>query len=344
MVGVPARLDYDRPFQKHLRPGEKLLWVGRPVQGLLYRPNDWALIAFGLIGVAAPISSASVALRRGVDLLLNPCPTIAMLAVLAFGIYVVVGRFFVDARQRSRTWYALTDRRALILYVGKAICFNGVEGPDCKVVTFKRHANGSGTIVFELKEVDPYWALREGRDSFLDQTRPSSPAFEGIDTADEVYSLLRANPEFADALARAAAPPPPKVVPPAWPALAFIVIALSVVLGIAAYSDSQSRLQSGIPKGRGAVVINPGAVNEQFCQTTVDGRPDRSEPITKEQYLTYARLHTYSRNALKMASFLGLMLVLWARPFLEPPVRAAARRVRAILPFPGRLRRPRVSA
>jgi hypothetical protein len=339
-----ARLDYDRPFQKHLRPGETLLWVGRPVQGIVFRRTDWAIILFSLAWTAVAISWVTGALRYGINVLLNPCPNVVIVGVLGFGLYMLVGRFLDDARQRSRTWYALTDRRALILYVGKTVCFNAVEGPDCKTVTLQRHANGSATIIFESKEVDPYWVLREGRGGFLDETRPSSPAFEGIDTADEVYALLRANPAFADALKRATAPPPPKEVRPSWAALAFILVALSGALGVAAHSDSQSRLQAEIPQGRGAVVINPGAVNEQYCQTTSDGRPDRSEPITKEQYLAYARLHARSRNALKVAAFLGVMLVLWAKPFWKPPVMAAARKVWSQRQAVGRLRRPGTSS
>src|SRR5437899_365791 len=31
------------------------------------------------------------------------------------GIYVMIGRFFVDARQRSRTYYGLTDQRVIII-------------------------------------------------------------------------------------------------------------------------------------------------------------------------------------------------------------------------------------
>jgi hypothetical protein len=339
-----ARLDYDRPFQKHLRPGETLLWVGRPVQGIVFRRTDWGLIPFSLIWTSMAVWQARF-LGRSLDALLNPCPTVVILGMLAFGVYLLVGRFVVDAWQRSRTWYGLSDRRALILYVGRTVCFNTVEGAECKAATLQRQADGSGTIIFETREVDPYWVGREGRGGFLDSTRPSSPAFEGIDAPDEVLGLLNENPTFADALKRGEGPPPPDVVRPEWGGLAFMGVALAVALGIAAYSDSQAHFQSQIPPGRGAVVVNPGAVNEQYFQATGDGRADWREPITREQYQAYTRLHARSRTALKVAAVMGVVLGFWIASWLKKPARAAVQKLKSRTPFlrRGHLRWPRSS-
>ena len=190
MSPVP-QINYERPFQRHLRRGESLLWVGRPRQGIWFRSTDWVMVPFSaaFAAIALLIESAALGLRgtRG----FNPCVATIGLPFAAIGLYMFAGRFFYDAWQRGRTWYGLTDRRALILYYGKRLCLNGVDLASPKLRMERQdHAGGTGTLIFHLGEIDPYWEGREGRSGFLDFGRPSEPAFEGIERVDEVQRML----------------------------------------------------------------------------------------------------------------------------------------------------------
>ena len=180
-------LNYDTPIQKYLNSGERLLWVGRPPQGIMLRQTDWTLIPFSLLWGGFAICwecAACGVFGRG---RFNPCPATFGLPFVAVGLYIIVGRFFYDAWERSRTWYALTDRRALILCVGQSVCLNGVALTEMPALRLQQFADGRGTITFAPQAVDPYFK----RGGIADYGRPSEPCFERIESAREVYEMIQ---------------------------------------------------------------------------------------------------------------------------------------------------------
>src|SRR5438067_12634035 len=127
-------LNYDSPIERYLNAGERLLWVGRPPQGIMFRQSDWVAIPFSLMWGGFAICwecAASGVVSRG---RLNLCPATFGLPFVAIGLYMIIGRFFHDAWQRRRTWYALTDHRALILLVGQTLSLKGVQLAEMPVV------------------------------------------------------------------------------------------------------------------------------------------------------------------------------------------------------------------
>lgn len=94
---------------EHLGAEEATLWRGRPEQGLVWRRTDWFLAPFSLAWCAFAALGTGIAALEGQLLF-------AAIGVLmtALGGYLAIGRFFVDARLRAGTLYAITERRALI--------------------------------------------------------------------------------------------------------------------------------------------------------------------------------------------------------------------------------------
>jgi hypothetical protein len=121
-------------FSQRLLGGERILWTGRPAQGLRLTGRDAMLIPFSLIWC-------------GLVLRMPRTPVIFPLFVLV-GLYSVVGRFFVDAWVRGNTWYALTSRRILIERAGAFGKFTALNLDRLPELQMTEHADGRGTILF----------------------------------------------------------------------------------------------------------------------------------------------------------------------------------------------------
>lgn len=101
----------DGRFQRFLLPGERLLWTGRPPTGVLFRPIDWFLIPFSIFWTAFAVFWNWNVWTGNAPLVFK----LFGLPFLAAGAFFVAGRFLLDARDRARTGYAVTDRRVLIV-------------------------------------------------------------------------------------------------------------------------------------------------------------------------------------------------------------------------------------
>jgi hypothetical protein len=113
-------------------------------------------------------------------------PLFGMAFVLA-GLYIVFGRFLVDAKIRQNTEYAVTNRRAIIvstLFGRKTRSINLQATPD---ISLSERADRSGTISFG-SGVPSYgwWSQR----NLWSPSAGSQPAFEMIDDARGVYDLI----------------------------------------------------------------------------------------------------------------------------------------------------------
>ena len=97
-----------RPF---LLPGERIVWTGRPQQGLVF---DWTDLFIVPASLAAATAVGWLALGQGwEDILLESLPeTLLLLGLL----YAGAGRFLHEAWARRRLLYAVTNQRVLRLH------------------------------------------------------------------------------------------------------------------------------------------------------------------------------------------------------------------------------------
>jgi hypothetical protein len=97
--------------QRLLRPDEHLLWTGRPDSSVHFTRADGYLVPFSILwaGFAVFWESAAAAGHAPPFFLLFGLP------FLAIGFYITIGRFVYKARQKRKTLYVLTDRRAIVL-------------------------------------------------------------------------------------------------------------------------------------------------------------------------------------------------------------------------------------
>ncbi len=127
-----------------LRSGESLLWSGRPPAGLLLRPGDLFMIPFSFFWGGFAFFWEYMAIRGGAPFFF----CLFGLPFVIIGLYLIVGRFFTDARMREKTIYAITSERILLrtgLFSRRTI---SVGLQDVGPVTLTERSDGRGTISF----------------------------------------------------------------------------------------------------------------------------------------------------------------------------------------------------
>ncbi len=162
-----------------LEPGEKQLWTGRPRQGLMLRRSDALLIPFSLLW-------GGFAVFWEVGVLSTPAPGFFAIWGIPFvlmGVYIVIGRFFVDSWRRGRTSYGLTSDRVIIQ---SSSSLKSLPLRTLTDVTLSERADGTGTITFGS---NPFSAFPFGGPGWPGM--PQTPSFEQIPDARRVYAQIR---------------------------------------------------------------------------------------------------------------------------------------------------------
>lgn len=169
-------------FAKYLAPGETVRWSGRPQQGFVLRATDALLIPFSLLWCGFALFWEAGVWSTG-------APPFFLLwggAFVCVGLYLVFGRFFADAYVRSKTLYALTDQRALILGGLRGDNLTTVDLRLVSEVRYKDVGASRGTIGFGP---DPGPFRRGG---VWHSTSKGVPEFFRIENAASAYKLVQA--------------------------------------------------------------------------------------------------------------------------------------------------------
>jgi len=172
-------------LQGRLDQGEQILWTGRPQQGLLLRKGE-------LLGIPFSVLWCGFAIFWESQVLTHNAPWFFALWGIPFiliGVYLVVGRFVVDAWRRQRTVYAVTDRRALILSGLRTPSLKSLDIEGLTDIELQDDGADRGTLVLGLSPMN-------NAANFLGRGWPGAaaymaPAFERIDDAASVLRVIR---------------------------------------------------------------------------------------------------------------------------------------------------------
>ena len=158
MPNAVARLELE------LAPGERILWAGQPIPGIRFNVADIFLIPFSLFWLGFAIFWTVMAARitdssapRAIQLIF---PLFGV-PFIVIGLYLTVGRFWQDARLRTRTYYGITSQRILFLHPTK-----GVQSIDLKHLsdfTVTEGRNGEGTIWFNPQNIRQFDRIADVR-------------------------------------------------------------------------------------------------------------------------------------------------------------------------------------
>ena len=184
---MPAEKD---ELRSHLDSGEKLLWTGRPAQGIVLTRQDWYLIPFGAVWLGAavhwPVSTAKK----------TPEPLALFLDLLpiGIGICIVSGRLFADLWYRSRLIYGVTDRRAIILSGMRRRSVQSIYFSSLITLKLEERQYRSGTIYLgedrPAYQHDPHDGSEFGGFGPSGQTRLGEEQFFRISDVKKVFTIL----------------------------------------------------------------------------------------------------------------------------------------------------------
>jgi hypothetical protein len=166
-----------------LLDGEKIVWSGQPRQVLLLMPRDSYLIPFSLLW-------GGFAVFWEIDVLRSNAPLPFALFGVPFvlvGIYLILGRFLVDAWMRRRIHNAITNRRILIARSGMFSNFVALGLDKLPSARLSESSNGRGMIQFG--ESIPFGAQRNFG-SWIPSMDPT-PQSIGIEDARNVFDKIQ---------------------------------------------------------------------------------------------------------------------------------------------------------
>ena len=165
-----------------LHDSEQVLWIGKPCQSVKAPTSPFILIfTFFWLGFAIFWTVSATAIGGAFGLFGIP--------FLCIGVYMVYDATVGQKKRYMNTVYAVTDRRAVIVY-------HGYRGGPCNDSYFNHlqnislsHVNGSvGTICFEQEYDGYYYGGRRYRSRPVGYEYKTS--FIMIDNVHDVYRLI----------------------------------------------------------------------------------------------------------------------------------------------------------
>ena len=169
----------DRELRTELRSDERLLWSGKPWQGVGLSRADIFMIPFSVMWGGVAAFWEVTAIRQG-----PPLFALWGIPFVLLGLYLMIGRFFWDSYRRTRTFYGLSDQRILIINeaLGRKVQSLSLTGlPQVALVVAKGRA---GTLSFGTSNLPSWFAGWPGVASQL------PPRFEGIENVREVQERI----------------------------------------------------------------------------------------------------------------------------------------------------------
>ena len=183
-------------IENELTGSEKILWQGKPATGIKLQSADIFAIPFSIFWCGFSIFwelGASGALgsmkhQNAADPIAIIFPIFG-LPFIAIGLYMVIGRFFADAKIRANTDYAVTNERVIIasgLFSRKVKSLNLKSVPD---ISISEKKDGSGTITFCETSSSSFNSFQNMPG--MPTGRQQVPAFTMIHDVRNVYTILR---------------------------------------------------------------------------------------------------------------------------------------------------------
>jgi hypothetical protein len=180
-------------MQHELLSGESLLWSGQPQKKVIFHEQDWYTIPFSLLWGGFAIfwewGVTNQAAKSGSTFDIFQLWGIPFILI---GQYMIWGRFFYTAWKKGRTYYAVTNKRVIVLNVGSTRKITDTYFSNLTSASLSVRADGIGTIKFAPETVQQAnrWAFFTKNRQPLDIDL-SLLVFYDIENARSVYQVIQ---------------------------------------------------------------------------------------------------------------------------------------------------------
>jgi hypothetical protein len=171
----------DAVLLAELGPSERLLWFGKPRGGIRFRGQDLLAIPFSLMWCGFTIFWETGVVMSGAPFFFR----LWGIPFVAVGLYLVLGRFFVDAFVRSKTFYGVTNERVLIVMTVFSRRMRSLDLRTLSDVSVSQRGDESGTITFGSPQ--PFGQIFG---PWFSNNRYSPPVFDMVENVKNVYELI----------------------------------------------------------------------------------------------------------------------------------------------------------
>jgi hypothetical protein len=172
------------PVKAQLDLGERVLWAGQPRQGVFLRGSDVVMIPFSLMwGGFAYFWEWSV--------LQTSAPGFFALWGIPFvviGTYMIFGRFFGDAWQRAKTYYAVTNERIMVVDGLYKTTVRTAALKGLNDMSLSEGGDGVGTILFGSNAAPQMFRSFNG---WPGTRQRAVLQFDSVADARVIYNLIR---------------------------------------------------------------------------------------------------------------------------------------------------------
>jgi len=176
--------DVSPEIQKLLEPRENILWSGQPKQGVMLRGSDAFLIPFSLLWGGFAFFWEYSVLTKGAPLFF----ALFGIPFVVVGVYLIVGRFYVEAKQREKTYYGITSDRVVIVSGLLQQNIKSLALRTLSDVTLTESRDGTGSISFGNSFPFAAWF---GGMAWPGMEQFSRPRLDIINDPKRVYQLIR---------------------------------------------------------------------------------------------------------------------------------------------------------
>ena len=181
-------------FRGELLQNEKVLWSGQPDTSVIFSSSDIFQIPFSLLwggfalfweySVVTQVATSPAAGFASIIFPLFGIPFVLM------GLYFIFGRFFYKNFKKKRTYYAVTDKRILILTTLFGKRCNAVFINTIPAIQKSIQSNGTGSLIFGNTNPQSSMYANSGMEVLSGFRTSTAPAFYDIKNAETVYKQV----------------------------------------------------------------------------------------------------------------------------------------------------------
>lgn len=189
----PNDQDAVTAIRSELGSGESICWAARPSKGVIFHKEDWYLVPFSLLwGGFAIFWELGVSGFLGLEAHRGPFSWFMIVWGIPFvliGQYMIWGRFVYSAWKKGRTYYAITDRRVIVVQEAWKRQIASAYLDTLPTLVKEGGTQGIGSLRFAETGLTRT-GRRGGWGTWDSMSIGETPAFRDIEDPDAVYRLV----------------------------------------------------------------------------------------------------------------------------------------------------------